>query len=187
MLLQIFKTFLNTSPRYAVFDGRTELSAPLYAAGSTDRSVNAAATVRAWIRAGAPPSKILFGIPFCGSDYQLVDSRQHGVGAPAVGNGLAGPYTKLAGFLSYLEICEGLRRGGWTTVHVSRQQSVYAFRGDQWIGYDDVRTVLAKAQFARAHRLGGVMLWAVDHDDAYDSCGSGAMPLLAAVNRVIGQ
>lgn len=187
MSAQLSFVNLVTYARYAAFGGRTELNAPLYGSSPADRAINADATVQAWLRAGAAPPKILFGIPFGGSDFQLASSRQHGVGAASVGDGAAGPYTGLAGFLSYLEICERQRSdGGWTSVYVRSQQSVYAFRGVQWIGYDDGRTVQAKAAYAVRHGLGGVMLWAVDFDDAYDVCGGGAMPLLAAANSVIG-
>ena len=36
---------------------------------------------------------------------------------------------------------------------------------NQWVAYDDAATFQLKAEFARSQCLGGVMVWAVSHDD----------------------
>jgi hypothetical protein len=44
------------------------------------------------------------GIPLYGRTYILADPEQHGLNAPIIDNGIAGPYTKEPGFLSYYEV-----------------------------------------------------------------------------------
>lgn len=177
---------------HASWDGRTGQNAPLYASqADTDRTLNADASVRAWIRAGAEPKKILLGLGFYGHTFQLAGAGRTGVGAPTVGAGAAGPFTQQQGTASYLEICQWLKEeqeeGAWTTVYDEQQQSVYSFNAYtlQWIGYDNVRSIEAKTRYALAKGLGGVMMWAVDDDDVHGVCGGGAMPLLTAVNKVM--
>lgn len=180
---------LVTYERNAAFAGRTVQNAPLYASpANPDKIVNGAAVLAGWLRAGAPPAKILFGLAFFGHYYRLVDGRQqHGLGAPTVGDGPAGPYSRIPGILSYLEICGHLREGGWSTVYDDAQQSVYSYRGDDWIGYDNAQSIGAKVHYAVGQRLAGVLTWTLDYDDAYGACGGGALPLLKAVNAAIGR
>lgn len=62
----------------------------------------------------------------------------------------------------------------------------YAIRNDQWVSYDDVSNVLAKASFIRELNLAGGMIWALDLDDFKGKCGCGKYPLLSALNRGLG-
>lgn len=54
----------------------------------------------------------------------------------------------------------------------------YAYKGNQWVSFDDKAMVQRKAQFIRQLGLGGGMIWALDLDDFKDHCGEGAHPLL---------
>lgn len=62
-----------------------------------------------------------------------------------------------------------------------QQMVPYAYRGNQWVGYDDVRSIRLKASFAKKMRLAGVMVWSVNGDDRANVCGQGTFPLLQAV------
>ena len=59
------------------------------------------------------------------------------------GPGMAGPYTEQAGILSYLEICQNLGNG-WTSAYNTQQGVPYAYNNDQWVGYDDERSIQLK-------------------------------------------
>uniref|UniRef100_H9GTR5 GH18 domain-containing protein n=1 Tax=Anolis carolinensis TaxID=28377 RepID=H9GTR5_ANOCA len=59
--------------------------------------------VNYWKSNGAPPEKIILGIPLYGRSFTL-SSSQTGLNAPASGPGTAGIYTREAGFLSYYEV-----------------------------------------------------------------------------------
>lgn len=41
----------------------------------------------------------------------------------------------------------------------------HAYKGDQWVGYDDRNMIIKKSQYIRSLNLGGAMVWALDLDD----------------------
>lgn len=55
-----------------------------------------------WIEKGAPPRKIVMGVPVYGQSFTLSDAKNNGLNAKAPGPGQAGEYTRAAGcFISY--------------------------------------------------------------------------------------
>lgn len=178
---------LMTYDMHSGYDSNTGQNSPLYASSwsGEDKSLNADATVTNWINNGATPSKLVLGLGFYGQCFTLANSANHGIGAASSGPGASGLYTQQAGILSYLEICKNLMAGGWTTVYDTQQQSPYSYKGNQWVGYDNVQSIKAKSQYCLTKGLGGVMMWALDNDDFYNVCGGGATPLLNAITSVI--
>lgn len=61
----------------------------------------------------------------------------------------------------------------------------YAYKGNQWVSFDDKGMVQQKAQFIRQLGLGGGMIWALDLDDFKDHCGEGVHPLLTTLQSVL--
>lgn len=57
-----------------------------------------------WIEKGAPPKKIIMGMPLYGQSFTLADPKKNGLNANAPGPGTAGEYTRAAGFLAYYEV-----------------------------------------------------------------------------------
>ena len=43
-----------------------------------------------------------------------------------------------------VQVCENLARHGWHKVWLEDQKSPYAYGGDQWVGYDDARSLRIK-------------------------------------------
>ncbi|XP_068895754.1 acidic mammalian chitinase-like [Tenebrio molitor] len=145
-------------------EAKTGQNSPLYAS-STDSDwekdhANCDAAVNNWLNRGAAPEKIVLGLGFYGHGYTLADPDNHGVGAPTVAGGEGG---------SYDHICT--LDDGWTEVWDDEQQVPYKYSGDQWIGFDNPRSIGLKVQYAKSRNLGGVMMWAVDQDDKDGSCG----------------
>ena len=60
-----------------------------------------------WVRLGAPREKLIIGMPTYGRSFQLTDTARFRVNEPASGGGVAGVYTREAGFLAYYEVCTG--------------------------------------------------------------------------------
>lgn len=61
-------------------------------------------SINYWIDQGAPPRKIVMGMPLYGQSFTLADSKTNGLNAKAPGPGKAGEFTKAAGFLAYYEV-----------------------------------------------------------------------------------
>jgi len=161
-------------------------NAPLYAgsANTTDKlSVDFA--INYWIQKGAPKEKLNLGIATYGRSFTLQNASNNGVGAPAKDAGKAGPYTKKAGFLGYNEICEALRAGQLQQQWNAAQATAYAFKGDQWVGYDNIAAVQIKAQYITSKGLGGAMVWAIDMDDFRNIGGEGKYPLLNTIKTYL--
>lgn len=53
---------------------------------------------------GAPPRKLVMGMPLYGQSFTLSDAKNNGLNARAPGPGTAGEYTRAAGFLAYYEV-----------------------------------------------------------------------------------
>lgn len=152
----------------------TGINAPLYPhSNDTNRVFNGDYTVQNWINNGASRSKLFLGLAFYARTFTLANPSVNGVHAPVVGPG--------GDVLMYNELCQELNRGGWTVVYDEEQQSPFAFKGNEWWGYDNVRSIRVKSQYAVQQGLAGVMIWALDYDDVNNDCGTGWNPLFAAI------
>lgn len=117
-----------------------------------------------------------------GRSFTLKNSTLNKVGAPILKGGVAGSYTKEEGIYSYYEICEKLNVEGWKKYWDDKQQSVYATLDDQWVGYDNQRSISLKVKWAYSMSLGGTMLWTLDFDDySGQFCDQGTFPIANAI------
>jgi len=139
-------------------------------------------SIQGWINAGASRDKILVGVPFYGHSYTLSNDGQNWVGAPASGPGTAGQYSQSAGMLEYYEVCLDIDQGGWTKQWDNQAKEPYIFKGNQWVGFDDPGALRAKCNYVNTNNLAGVIIWALEGDDAHNVCGQGYLPLLNAVH-----
>ena len=57
-----------------------------------------------------------------------------------------------------------VKNSGWTSVE-DLQSGPYAYGGNQWVGYDTIGSVKAKAEYVKAKGLGGAMFWDLATDD----------------------
>ncbi len=48
---------------------------------------------------------------------------------------------------------------GWTVAYDDFQKVPYAYKGNQWVGYDDQNSIKLKAEYAVSKNLGGIMFW----------------------------
>lgn len=168
---------LMTYDFHGSWDHSTGENSPLYDPQS-ELSVDSA--VSYWIESGAPPSKLVLGIPLYGRTFLLADSKNFGLNAPINGPGNPGPLTKTAGFLGYNEICNNK----WSEVFDPVQKVPYAYSGNQWVGYDNEQSIGEKVAFAKGKKLGGVMVWSIDTDDFRGTSGT-KYPLLKKVNEFL--
>ncbi|KAM0933863.1 putative chitinase [Dioscorea sansibarensis] len=125
--------------------------------------VSGSSGITAWINAGMPANKMVFGLPFYGYAWQLTDGASHGLGAPA--NGVAtGAGIDSDGSISFTDIKGFIGSSGATTVYNSTYVVNYCYSGRTWIGYDDVDAVGAKVSYVKIKGLRGYFAWSVGGD-----------------------
>ena len=124
---------------------------------------------------------MIVGIPTYGRSWTLSGSAT-AIGSSASGAGSAGPYSGSGGFLMYNEICVNIASNGWTKVSDNTGSiGPYAYKGNQWVGYDDIDMAATKAQYILDNDLGGGMFWDLPSDDFKNLCGNGKYPLIKTV------
>ncbi|XP_059216028.1 probable chitinase 10 [Stomoxys calcitrans] len=155
---------------------------PLESATGYQKKLTVDFSAREWVKQGAPKEKLLIGMPTYGRTFELVNETQFDIGAPASGGGRSGKFTNESGFLSYYEVCTFLAADNTTLVWDSEQQVPFAYRGDQWVGFDDERSLKTKMEWLKEQGFGGIMVWSIDMDDFSGRCGNGKYPLLNALN-----
>ncbi|XP_073847079.1 probable chitinase 10 [Musca autumnalis] len=143
---------------------------------------NVESAVKYWLNSGAPASKLIMGLAFYGRHFGY--SSQPMAGAPQLGAGTPGPYTQQPGFMGYNEICQ-LSKSGYNFKFDDTHGVPYAFNGNQWIGFDDAKSIAMKVQLANSLNLGGVMVWSLESDDFLGTCGE-KYALLKAINNALG-
>ncbi|XP_063223198.1 chitinase-3-like protein 1 [Bacillus rossius redtenbacheri] len=181
--------FINvmTYDYHGSWDTTTGVSAPLYAdptdASDEAKTMNIDTCVRNLLKLGAPAHKLNLGMGTYGHSFTLQDPQHHGVNAPISGPGEAGPYTRQTGTIGYNEICE--QKNKWTIVWNDAQQVPYGYSNNQWIGYDNVKSIKIKSEYLKEKQFGGAMVWSLETDDFRNVCGEGKNPLLHTINAVL--
>uniref|UniRef100_A0A4X2KRC4 GH18 domain-containing protein n=1 Tax=Vombatus ursinus TaxID=29139 RepID=A0A4X2KRC4_VOMUR len=95
-----------------------------------------------WKNNGAPAEKLMVGFVAYAQTFTLTNPSDHGLDAPTSSPGTAGPYTQEAGSLAYFEVCGFLK--GATEVWNAPREVPYAYKGNQWIGYDNPKSFTIK-------------------------------------------
>ncbi|PLB44327.1 bacteriodes thetaiotaomicron symbiotic chitinase [Aspergillus steynii IBT 23096] len=115
------------------------------------------------------PSKVLLGLGFYGRSFTLADSSCTEPGCDFytknnhTGGAVAGTCTGTSGFLSDYEI-NRIIDGFSGNINYDETAGVnwMTWSGDQWVSFDDGRTLKQKADFANSKCLGGLFSWALD-------------------------
>ncbi|XP_065157272.1 probable chitinase 10 isoform X2 [Atheta coriaria] len=156
---------------------------PLESATSYQKKLTVDFSAREWVKQGAPKEKLMIGMPTYGRSFELVNVTQFDIGAPASGGGTPGKYTSEAGFMSFYEVCDFLHEDNTTLVWDNEQQVPFAYRGNQWVGFDDERSLKTKMAWLKEEGFGGIMIWSMDMDDFQGQCASGKYPLIQAMRQ----
>lgn len=186
-----FVDFINimSYDYHGSWENTTAHSSPLFAGRNekdNERYFNTAWSAIYWVKKGAPQRKINVGIPLYGRSFTLLDATDTGVGAYALLPGHKGPFTRDDGFLAYFESCQILRNGA-KRFYLEEQKVSYLVQNDQWISYEDKRSIISKVEWVIRNHFNGVMVWTIDLDDYKGKCGGVKYPLMKAINRVLHQ
>ncbi|CAM9882348.1 unnamed protein product [Bubo scandiacus] len=118
--------------------------------------------------------------------YFNVDYAMNYWKSNASGPGSAGPYTQEAGELAYFEICTLLNSGA-TQVWDAPQDVPYAYKGKEWVGYDNIKSFNIKVDWLKKNNFGGAMVWTLDMDDFTGTfCKQGKYPLITTLKKGLG-
>ena len=151
-----------------------------------------------------PLDKLVLGIPYYGRSFTLKSKSEKSFGSAAIGklisietrrsffknnylgDGAAGEATREKGFLSYgFEICKYIKKENWTRKWSKEHQVPFAYKSNQWVGYDDPKSISLKCEYVSKRKLAGAMLWSLDLDDFTGSfCKEGKYPLLSTIKVI---
>ncbi len=134
----------------------TGIVAPLYSiSGVVRESGNVDGTVQEYENAGVPASKLLLGVPFYGYHWTGVTNAgaQHGLGSAGEAVHEDTPYGEIAAL-----------PGAATPFRDPHSAAPWLYDGNTFWTFDDPASVTAKAAYARAHGLGGMMIWELSGD-----------------------
>ncbi|GFN17067.1 bacteriodes thetaiotaomicron symbiotic chitinase [Aspergillus tubingensis] len=120
-------------------------------------------------RNGIDPGKVLLGLGFYGRSFTLADPSCNTPGCPfntannSTGGGVAGECTQTSGILSDYEINRIIQD---YSVNIKYDETSgvnwMTWSGNQWVSFDNARTLKQKADFANSKCLGGLFSWALD-------------------------
>ncbi|MGW2396620.1 glycoside hydrolase family 18 protein [Kitasatospora sp. NPDC001664] len=137
--------------------GPTNNQAPLFAVKGDPAPVQRSAdkAVRHYIDKGLPARQTVVGVPFYSHTWT-------GVQPGPKGDGLFQPATASGGDVAYKDL-----KGLPGAVHTDWRSGVsWKYDGNTFYTFDTPEVLTAKAAYSRLTGLGGVMAWALDHDDA---------------------
>ncbi|XP_023037373.1 probable chitinase 2 [Drosophila willistoni] len=134
-------------------------------------------TIDYLLKLGAPPSKLVLGLPFYGRTFKA--NGEGNLNDPTDAAGFQGPFTREDGFLGYNEICSILsnKTSGWSQkwdpvacqVLARSERDVFT-QEVSVVTFDSTRSIANKVLFAMTKRLAGVMVWSIDTDDFKGNC-----------------
>ncbi|KAG8182777.1 hypothetical protein JTE90_018651, partial [Oedothorax gibbosus] len=149
------------------------LNAPLYAAqgaSDQDKQLTVDFAVDYWLKGGAPKEKLILGMPLFGRSFTLANPNENGVHAQAAGSGESGRLNGDREILGFNEICENLSKRRWASVWDPDAWTPYAYKGNQWVGYDNQRSLNLKVEYLMKKGLAGGLVWSIDTDDHRGEC-----------------
>ena len=121
-----------------------------------ERSVERA--VKEYLGAGVPARKLVVGVPFYGRAFAGVKPQN---------NGLDQPYGNYEGDHPWPQlVADFIDRNGFKRYWDSTAQVPYLWNAQTqvFISYDDPQSLQLKADFVKAHGLGGMMYWEQSQD-----------------------
>jgi GH18 family chitinase len=109
-------------------------------------------------------SKVVMGLAFYARAYTLADAACVEPGCIFTSGANMGSCSREVGILLNNEIDQIVADRGLTATFYDDAAVEVLHWDNQWLSYDDAKTLELKVQYARGSCLGGVMVWAISHD-----------------------
>ncbi|XP_050500349.1 acidic mammalian chitinase [Diabrotica virgifera virgifera] len=122
--------------------------------------LNVAKCIQNWLNAGAANTKVNVGVPFYGRTFKLANPNDHKIHSAYVGT---------PGSVTYQKICSDFKE--YTEAWDDVQKVPFKYSGDQWITYDNERSIAEKVKYIKSQNVAGVMVWQIAQDDIKGACG----------------
>ncbi|ERT00776.1 hypothetical protein HMPREF1624_02009 [Sporothrix schenckii ATCC 58251] len=134
-------------------------------------------------RNNVDPAKINLGLAMYGRSTTVASATCTAPGCPYLSGGDAGPCSGQTGILLNSEIESIIAANGLNpTLYADAAVKTISWGDNQWVSFDDADTWKIKADYAKSVCLGGVMVWAISHDDVR---GTYAKQLAGALGRAV--
>ncbi|XP_008473634.1 chitinase-3-like protein 1 isoform X1 [Diaphorina citri] len=159
-------------------------NAPLYPAVTDQgyfKSLNANWSVNYYLYKGIPANKLLLGLPTYGHSYTLVNPDSTDYGMPAADVGRIGNQ----GFVDYIDTVAFLRDPDTIQIFDKNTSVPYAYRGDQWISFDNEPSLAYKTEYLMSKGLAGAMVWCLNTDDYAAKYHTSPYPLIKRIKTVL--
>jgi spore germination protein YaaH len=118
---------------------------------------NTVSSISWYLYNGAPPSKIILGVPYYGYDWPTKDSTRQSI---ATGTGSSRLYAVAK------DASSGCGKK-WDTIYSTPWYAYQVGGGWRECWFDDSVSLALKYDFAKARDLGGVGMWALSYDGNY--------------------
>lgn len=129
------------------------------------------------------PAKVNLGLAMYGRSTTLASAACTAPGCPYLSGGNPGMCSGQTGILLNSEIESIIATYGLQpTLYEDAAVKTISWGNNQWVSFDDVDTWKIKGDYAKSQCLGGVMVWAISHDD---DAGTYANQLAAGLGRAV--
>jgi chitinase len=159
---------------------KTNFVAPLF---THEGALNVNAAVTSYLGAGVPSNQIVLGMRIVGAGWQGVGPTNGGLYQPDAGPARGTwdlPGAAPSGSFGYQDI-EDNYLPSYTRSWDTEAQVPWLYSADLgiMISYEDPESLAAKANYALANQLGGVMIWNLAADDNQDTLVNAIASVLA--------
>ncbi|KAG0176319.1 hypothetical protein DFQ29_006284 [Apophysomyces sp. BC1021] len=173
------------------WDSYSGANAPLYAGGNNGEP-NGDLAVKNWLNAGIPADRLVFGVPFYGhttvvtrtmngdnisaplknASYQIPGDQYDELSKDPCKHANAS-YSGEFQWRSIVSLNITNNQNGWKTFWDDPSKTPYAFLAfnktlndtNQFLSFDNPRSLEAKVNYVNQNKLGGIMIWSLEMDD----------------------
>ncbi|KAK2927002.1 hypothetical protein FoTM2_012176 [Fusarium oxysporum f. sp. vasinfectum] len=111
------------------------------------------------------PERVVMGLGFYGRSFTMKSANCLNAGCEFSDGAKGGECTGTKGVSLASEINKIIKNGGKMKLDEDAAVQIVTWDSNQWVSWDDAKTLKMKLDYANEHCLGGTMVWAIDLDD----------------------